>query len=126
MVVHKHLIVRSEVKSPIISVEKAEDWLRRLVDAIGMQITEHGGPHCDYVKKDGNEGIAAIVMIETSHCSIHVWDKEDPPLVQVDVYSCADYDHTEVLRFVDEMDCQTIHYTLIDRGADWLHIKESV
>ena len=116
MVVHKHLIVKAEVKNPIVNPEIAIDWLRRLVDAIDMNITEHGGPYCDYVEKKGNKGIAAIVMIETSHISLHVWDKEEPPYAQIDVYSCADFEWLDVIEFIKEMNATKIRFQLLDRG----------
>ena len=85
MVEHKHLFIRAEVKKPFTDPEITKDWLRRLVEAIGMKITKSGGPHVDYVDVPGNSGIAGVVMIETSHASIHIWDQIEPPLVQMDV-----------------------------------------
>lgn len=114
-VIHKHLIVRAEVARPFVEVTVAEAWLRNLVSEIGMVITNHGGPHVDYVEKEGNCGIAGIVMIETSHCSLHIWDKQEPPLVQLDVYSCADYDHNIVLGLLEEMEPTKLDWILLDR-----------
>lgn len=31
-------------------------------------------------------------MIETSHIAIHVWDEPIPAMMQLDVYSCAEFD----------------------------------
>ena len=93
MIEHKHFIIRAEVKKPIIDPEVAKKWLTDLVSNIGMLITPSGGPHVDYISKPGNLGVASIVMIETSHCAMHIWDHFDPPLIQMDVYSCKDYDH---------------------------------
>ena len=31
-------------------------------------------------------------MIETSHIAIHVWDEPVPAMMQLDVYSCAEFD----------------------------------
>jgi S-adenosylmethionine/arginine decarboxylase-like enzyme len=118
MVVHKHLIVRAEVKNPIIDPEKAIEWLGLVVKQIGMTITEHGGPYADYVKKDGNEGIAAIAMIETSHVSLHVWDKDDPPLAQIDIYSCAEFDHEAMVDMIDEeMKVITAQHICLNRAT---------
>ena len=115
MVAHQHLIVRAEVKNPFVDVEITKDWLKRLVAAIGMNITPSGGPHVDYVDVPGNSGIAGVVMIETSHCSVHVWDKVEPPLVQMDVYSCKCFDVSTVLSFLKEMEATKIESVLIDR-----------
>jgi S-adenosylmethionine/arginine decarboxylase-like enzyme len=112
---HKHLIIRCNVNKPFTDVEKTKDWLRRLVDAIGMKLCKSGGPHVDYVEAEGNNGIAGIAMIETSHVSIHCWDKQEPSLAQVDVYSCANFDPETVIAYVLEMDPTTIDCLILDR-----------
>jgi len=114
--VHKHLIIRAEVEKPLIEIIDGTNWLLKLVEKIGMDITPHGGPHVDYVDKDGNEGLAGIVMIQTSHCSIHVWHKNDPPLAQIDVYSCAEYDIKDVLGHLKEMEPTKIDFKVLDRA----------
>jgi S-adenosylmethionine/arginine decarboxylase-like enzyme len=115
MVLHKHLIIRANVARPFVDVELTRAWLRRLVGAIGMKLCKSGGPHVDYVESEGNAGIAGVAMIETSHVSVHCWDREDPPLAQVDVYSCADYDPEVVLAFVQEMRPTSLEYVVLDR-----------
>jgi len=115
MVEHKHLIIRAEVKKPFVDPEVTKDWLKRLVEAIGMNITKSGGPHVDYVDVPGNSGIAGIVMIETSHCSIHVWEKAEPPLVQMDVYSCKHFNTQTVLDMLEEMEPTKIEKADINR-----------
>ena len=99
---HNHYLVRAEVNYPFTKPKKVKKWLKKLVEAIGMKICKHGGPHVDYVDKPGNCGIAGIVMIETSHIALHVWDKQEPALAQLDVYSCASFDHKLVNRFLDD------------------------
>jgi S-adenosylmethionine/arginine decarboxylase-like enzyme len=110
MPLHKHVLIRSEVTEPIVDVDVAKGFMKRLVDKIGMKITEHGGPHCDYV--------------ETSHCAMHIWDKEDPSLVQLDVYSCADFEVWDVLEFIYEMAPSKIEFKLFDRSKHIEEIKE--
>jgi len=114
-VVHKHLIIRAEVKRPIIDPGVAKDWLRRLIAAIGMKITKNGGPHCDYVKKENNEGIAAVAIIETSHVALHIWDKNNPPLAQIDVYSCSEFDPNVVAQYLKVMEPINVGYKFLDR-----------
>jgi S-adenosylmethionine/arginine decarboxylase-like enzyme len=118
---HKHMIVRAEVTEPITEVDVAKEWMTRLVEKIGMKITEHGGPHCDYVDKSGNQGITVMAMIETSHCAAHIWDKRDPPLVQLDVYSCAEFETWDIIEFIYEMGPSKIEFKLFDRAK---HIDE--
>jgi S-adenosylmethionine/arginine decarboxylase-like enzyme len=118
MVEHKHLIIRAEVNKPFVDPEITKDWLRRLVAAIGMNITKSGGPHVDYVDVPGNSGIAGVVMIETSHCSIHIWEQADPPLVQMDVYSCKCFDVDVVLEHLNEMEPTKVDHLLLDRRSN--------
>jgi len=124
MPIHKHVLIRSEVTKPIVDREAAIDWMTRLIAKIGMTITEHGGPHCDYVKKENNEGIAVVALIETSHCAMHIWDKESPPLVQLDVYSCAEFKVWDILEFVYEMKPSKITFKLFDRSKGIIKMKE--
>lgn len=123
--VHSHLLIRAEVRKPFTKPESVKVWLKDLVEAIGMKICESGGPHVDYVDKPDNHGIAGIVMIETSHCSIHVWDRLDIPLVQMDVYSCAPFNARVVEKFLYEMDPIRIKTRLFDRGESF-EIREEM
>lgn len=114
-VVHRHLIVRAEVEEPIVDPKVATDWLKTLIEGIGMRITEHGGPHCDYVDRPDNYGIAAVAIIETSHVALHIWDRDNPPLVQLDVYSCSEFEVRDVLPHLDMMKPTKISYQFLDR-----------
>ena len=114
MPVHKHLIIRAEVKSPIATEKGIRKWLRTLVNKIDMKIIK--GPYASYVSKEGNRGITGVVMIETSHIAIHIWDEELPALVQCDVYSCAEFSIGEVLRHFVVMEPVTIEHMFLDRG----------
>jgi S-adenosylmethionine/arginine decarboxylase-like enzyme len=99
-----------------------------------MVITENGGPYADYVEKPDNYGIAAFAMIETSHCALHVWDRVSPPLAQLDVYSCSDFDPAVVVRMLDAaMGITKVDCGLVNRADqfemltmipdDWYKIK---
>ena len=114
-VVHKHMIIRAEVNHPLQTEKETKKWLRDLVKKIDMNIL--GGPYSTYVSKEGNRGVTGIVMIETSHISVHVWDEERPALVQADVYSCASFSHIDVMRHFERMDPEKIDYLLLDREA---------
>ena len=113
---HKHLIIRAEVKHPITSEWELRKWLRNLVKTIDMEIV--GGPHTAYVTKEGNRGITGVVMIETSHISIHIWDEPTPALVQCDVYSCAEFQQGEVIMHLGIMKPQKIEYMMVDRSEE--------
>ena len=119
MPVHKHLIIRAEVNNPPTSEKEIKKWLRNLVNKIDMNIIK--GPYASYVNKEGNRGVTGVVMIETSHIAIHVWDEDRPALVQCDVYSCAEVSSNEVLAEFVPMDLVTLDKILLDR-ADTLKI----
>jgi len=116
MPIHKHLIIRAEVNSPITSEKEIKKWLKNLVNKIDMKIIK--GPFASYVTKEGNRGITGIVMIETSHIAIHIWDEQSPALVQADVYSCASFSMNEVLAEFIEMDVVKIEHMLLDRESE--------
>ncbi len=111
---HKHLIIRAEVNRPITSEKELKQWLRKLVKKIYMKIIK--GPYTAYVSKEGNRGITGVVMIETSHIAIHVWDETNPALVQCDVYSCANFSSNEVLAEFVNMEIVKIDHMMLDRG----------
>jgi len=113
---HKHLIIRAEVKHPITSEWELRKWLKNLVKIIDMKIV--GGPYTAYVTKEGNRGITGVVMIETSHISIHIWDEERPSLVQCDIYSCAEFQQGEVIMHLDIMKPKKIEYMMVDRSEE--------
>ena len=113
MPVHKHLIIRAEVNHPLVTEKSVRRWLRNLVKKIDMRIIK--GPYAAYVSKEGNRGMTGIVMIETSHISIHIWDENRPALVQCDVYSCADFSSNEVLAEFMNMEVVKINHMMLDR-----------
>ena len=113
---HKHLIIRAEVNHPITSEKELKRWLRKLVKKIDMKIIK--GPYVSYVTKKGNRGITGVVMIETSHIAIHVWDEISPALVQCDVYSCADFSSNEVLIEFSPMGVTKIDHLMLDRANE--------
>ena len=113
---HKHLIIRAEVNNPPISEKEIKKWLRNVVKKIDMKIIK--GPYASYVCKEGNRGVTGVVMIETSHIAMHVWDETTPALVQCDVYSCAEFSSNEVLAEFVPMDVVKIDHIMIDRGNE--------
>ena len=68
---HKHLIVRAELNEPPYSSIEIKEWMKRLVDKIGMNILM--GPYAVYSDMEGNQGLTAVTIIETSHIALHVW-----------------------------------------------------
>ena len=113
---HKHLLIRAEVNKPIIHEREIKRWLRKLVKKIDMKIIK--GPYASYVSKEGNRGITGVVMIETSHIAIHIWDETIPALVQCDVYSCAEFSSNEVLAEFVDMEVTKIDHILLNRAEE--------
>jgi S-adenosylmethionine/arginine decarboxylase-like enzyme len=114
MLFHKHLLVNAKVEKPISSEEEAISFLEKLVNRINMKIIK--GPFASYVDKPGNRGLTAIVMIETSHIAFHIWDEEDPSLLQFDLYTCGKLDLAEVLlAFGETFNVINLDYQLFDR-----------
>ena len=116
MPVHKHLIIRAAVHEPITSEKELKKWLKDLVKIIKMKIIK--GPYASYVSKEGNCGVTGIVMIETSHIAIHIWDEPTPALVQCDVYSCAEFQQGEVIMHLGTMKPKKIEYMMVDRSKE--------
>ena len=113
---HKHLIIRAEVNRPLKGEKETKQWLRKLVKKIDMKIIK--GPYASYVSKEGNRGITGVVMIETSHIAIHVWDETLPALVQCDVYSCAEFSSNEVLAEFIDMEVVKMDHIMLDRADE--------
>ena len=89
LLIHKHLIIRAEVNNPPKDVDKLTEWLKSFIESIHMKIMM--GPYVAYCNNEGNRGITGVAVIETSHIAIHVWDEPVPALMQLDVYSCAEF-----------------------------------
>ena len=98
--VHKHLIIRAEANKVPTDEEQLTEWLKDFIDFIGMKILM--GPYVKYCKMEGNRGITGIAVIETSHIAIHIWDEPVPALIQMDVYSCADFDPYKIANKIKE------------------------
>ena len=114
MLFHKHLLVNAKVENPINTEEQGVDFLTRLVESIDMKIIK--GPFASYVDKPGNRGLTAIVMIETSHVAFHIWDEQDPSLVQFDLYTCGELNLAKVLlAFGETFKVVSLDYQLFDR-----------
>ena len=121
LLVHKHLLVRAEVKAPIVNKNKAIKFLRTLIKAINMKAMY--GPTASYCKMKGNRGVTAFAIIETSHIAMHIWDEVNPALVQLDVYSCADMDPNKVIEILNqELETVKIEYKFLDRDNDFKEI----
>ena len=87
MALHNQLLVNGYSDSPPTDEAFIKQWMESLVQEIDMKIIQ--GPYTAYVTKEGNRGLTAIVMIETSHIALHVWDEDNPGMIQFDLYTCS-------------------------------------
>lgn len=113
MLVHKHLIIRAEVKNAPTDSHWTVNWLKELVAKIGMKVC--AGPISAYVDVPGNRGLTAVIIIETSHIALHCWDEFDPQLMQFDVYTCGPLDPDDIFQELDQFEPIKVEYKYIDR-----------
>lgn len=112
-VVHKHLIIRAEVGNPLKQEQLAIDWMNKLIEKIGMKVMM--GPFAKYLDVVGNRGLTAVAIIETSHIALHVWDEDNPALLQLDVYTCGPLDPYDVVEALREFHPVKIEMKYLDR-----------
>lgn len=113
MLQHKHLLIRAEVNKPPHDEEYIKDWFRRLIGEIDMKLLR--GPISAYVDVVGNKGLTCVAIIETSHIAMHVWDEDQPGLMQLDVYTCGALDPEEVFAAIQEFEPVRVDYKYLDR-----------
>jgi len=111
---HKHLIIRAETKKTPQDPKWLHSWLVQVVSDIGMDICQ--GPITAYVDVPGNKGLTGVVIIETSHIAVHIWDEINPGLLQMDVYSCADFNPQDIFDKIEEaFEPVKLEYKFLDR-----------
>jgi S-adenosylmethionine/arginine decarboxylase-like enzyme len=111
---HKHLIIRAEINNPIVDPSyMSETWLPNLIETIGMKVL--GGPYSIYCDVEGNRGLTAVAIIETSHVALHIWDEAEPAMLQLDVYTCGHLDPYDVVSSIQEMEPVLIEMKYLDR-----------
>ena len=121
---HKHLIVRADIGwcPQEEDLNKISDWIRSLIKKIDMKLL--AGPYTTYVNEKDNKGMTSVAIIETSHIALHIWDEVNPGLMQLDVYSCADFNPPDVFDKVNKL-FQTIkmEYKFLDREKELVEVK---
>ena len=111
---HKHLLLRGFITNAPTSEQVVIDWLRDFVDRIGMKVVQ--GPFASMITEEGNRGLTASVMIETSHIAFHIWDEMDPSLIQFDLYTCSELNVNYVLDTISSFfNFTEYQYMVLDR-----------
>lgn len=111
--VHKHLIIRAEVTNPPTDEQRTVEWMKQLISTIGMKVMM--GPYAKYLDVVGNRGLTSVAIIETSHIALHVWDEDDPSLLQLDVYTCGQLDPQLVVSAIQEFHPTKVEMKYLDR-----------
>ena len=122
---HKHLIVRADIGwcPQEEDLNKISDWIRSLIKEIDMNLLS--GPYTMYVNEKGNKGMTSVAIIETSHIALHIWDEANPGLMQLDVYSCADFIPNQVFEEINKI-FKTIkmEYKFLDREKELMEVRQ--
>ena len=112
--VHKHLILRAEANKVPTNEDVLTVWLKDFIESINMKILM--GPYVKYCTMEDNRGITGIAVIETSHIAIHVWDEPVPALMQIDIYSCAEFDPYKIAEKIkSDFDVVKLDYKYLNR-----------
>ena len=101
---------------------KDEEFVYRFLDAFPSEIdmnkittpkvTTYHGP------KEEDWGVSGFVMIAESHISVHTFPERD--YVNIDVFSCKDFDHEKALSLIrDHFSLDQVKYWVIGRGLDY-------
>ena len=114
--IHKHVIIRAEVLNPPTIENIVSQQVTDLIERIGMKILM--GPYAKYCTMAGNRGLTVATIIETSHVVMHTWDECDPAIVQLDVYTCGEFDPAIVFKWLGQYNPIKIDYKYIDREFD--------
>ena len=117
---HKHLLVRAEVNSPPLQNYNLKAELESLVRHIDMKILS--GPHTAWCPVVGNTGWSGVVIIETSSITFHSWVETEYPVIQLDVYSCKDFEIETVLMWLQQFDPERVDYKFLDREHNFTEI----
>jgi S-adenosylmethionine/arginine decarboxylase-like enzyme len=122
---HRHIVLKAAGLGDVVpDTADMGIWLLKVVDAVGMRVLR--GPYVVRCETPGNVGVTGTVIIETSHCSIHVWEEaEGGPFLQFDLYSCATFGSHQVVALVrDRFAPAAISWTLIDRNGPEAEVIE--
>lgn len=115
MLKHKHLIVSAEIGLPLTehSTLLMQDKLAELVDILGMEIMH--GPVVMHSSEEGNAGLTGFCVITTSHIAFHHWSECNPQKIEIDTYSCKDFNPHDVIKWMKFLCPSRITYKFLDR-----------
>lgn len=119
--VHELLVVSAKVRNAPKDISEIVDWKRRLVKAIDMEIL--AGPYPVYYDEmEGNRGMTVATIIKTSHIVLHTWDECEPCMFELDIFSCAPIDITQVGIMLEEFGLIESTFKYMDRTKGFAEI----
>jgi S-adenosylmethionine/arginine decarboxylase-like enzyme len=117
---HEHLVARAEIQHPPKNLEEVNDWLKDLIQDMGMNILF--GPFSMSCDLENNEGITAGCILSTSHCVLHTWDACTPAVMQLDIYTCSKLNLDLVWSKLEQFGPRKIDYKFLDRETGLVEI----
>jgi len=122
---HLHLLITAEIQNPPgpEDCEKINEFMRGMVKHVRMNIMLE--PNTAYCSDLGNEGITSVVILTTSHCSMHIWNlpAPAPSIMQFDLYSCAAFSVDEVLAYIAaHFKLVSVKYKFLDRENGFIEL----
>ena len=101
---------------------KDEDFVYRFLDIFPSKIgmNKISTPHVTtyHGTKDEDWGVSGFVLIAESHISVHTFPER--AYVNIDVFSCKDFDHEQALAQIrDVFSLDQVKLWVIGRGLDY-------
>ena len=121
---HKHLLIQARFLARGRIPQYYESWMSCLISDLGMKQLTNPKAVMSYEKD--NKGITCFSMITTSHIVLHTWEDEHPGFLQLDVYSCKDFEIETVIKRIKDLkvDEHTIQYKFLNREYGFREIEE--
>jgi len=94
----KHLIVDGLAYNGTLlrDTDALSAWLIKITQILGMEVMK--GPMVVEVAGFGsNAGITGIVIVSESHIAVHTWPERNDCTVNIDVFSCRDFDWKDLV-----------------------------
>lgn len=111
---HTMILVRAEVRAPLLTIERADEFLRLAVAAAGMNVID--GPHSIIGVIPDNEGVTSVAVLDYSSVTLHEWPAHEPhPLIQFCLYTCGAVPVIKKFRkLFEQLDLAKFHATVFD------------
>ena len=128
MLQHKHLLLKGYIKHIPTNLDaiSIKIWMERFIKSNGMQLQCE--PIVSYVHDKGNRGMTACCLLKTSHMAFHIWDEQDPALMQFDFYTCGEMNADEIFKKLNiKFHFLKYEYMILDREKNvdnWIVEKD--